>query len=1018
MVPIRLQLRNFLSYGDNPPQEIDLQGVHMAALVGNNGAGKSALLDAITWALFGEARSNRNEQLLRQGANEMSVTFEFEVEGQIYRVRRRFSRRNKSHTATLEQQVDGKKWRSIVTESKVRLVGEEIQRLLRMDYDTFVNTVFMPQGRSGEFMSLDPSERRDLLAQLLGLEAYEELAEKAREQFKTLSGQISEGEKQLRDIEIELSQRPQIVLEFERKQQEREHMAQMLAQIDEEIAHVQKKRENLLAVKAQLEQLKSQKQTIQRQIETDRKDLSDFERQRQQWQKVLSQEAQIVEEWRKFLQVQQTEEILSEKLKRLRELEQKRHQLEQIILRAKAELENKLRTNERDAANIEQRLAELKRLIARRSEVERQLEELRKAREMLRDWEWKQRQWQNLQQERMVLEQEIASERAEWAQREGQLLQEQKQLEAKTALKPQIEQRLRQLEEAREKLSEWQRQLDSARKKREQISGELNMLNTRWEQLRKAREETEEKLHLLEGHSGEPRCPLCETVLTPQKVASLKRKLTNELKQREAEISETEQEMKNLKDALGQVDNFISQAEKALQKLPEIEQQFGEFNRRLSEIAEAERNLEMLRGEWDLLRQQKAEAEERWQRKRSALDERERAIGYDTAAHQQCQRKVEALTRFEAELEQIQRAEEELALHQERLERLKTEIAELSRKLSTNDFAHDERSQLEQVNESISNLGYDEKQHQQLRAWLQKNQHIPQWWQQLQIAREEAPKIQARIEQKKQQIGENEKRLSEIEAQEREQQAQLAQLPEIEEQLNELLGRRKARENELQRLNEEVGALRYKLEELSRKEQEKSQLEQRLAQMREEKMDYELLAEAFGRNGIPKMILRHAVPWLEDEASRLLARLTQGRMRLRFALETQTQQGTQREDLKIFVSDELGDRPYELYSGGEKFRIDFAVRVALARLLAHRAGAPLRTLIIDEGFGSQDREGLEAIVDAIQTVSKEFDRVLIVTHLDELRDYFPALIEVTKGSNGSQCRLIIQDQQEVFDAQS
>jgi exonuclease SbcC len=130
-------------------------------------------------------------------------------------------------------------------------------------------------------------------------------------------------------------------------------------------------------------------------------------------------------------------------------------------------------------------------------------------------------------------------------------LQEQKQLEAKTALKPQIEQRLRQLEEAREKLSEWQRQLDSARKKREQISGELNMLNTRWEQLRKAREETEEKLHLLEGHSGEPRCPLCETVLTPQKVASLKRKLTNELKQREAEISETEQEMKNLKDALG-----------------------------------------------------------------------------------------------------------------------------------------------------------------------------------------------------------------------------------------------------------------------------------------------------------------------------------------------------------------------------------------------------------------------------------------------------------------------------------
>jgi exonuclease SbcC len=1017
MVPVRLQLRNFLSYGDNPPQEIDLQGVHMAALVGNNGAGKSALLDAITWALFGKARSG-NDQLLRQGANEMSVTFEFEVEGQLYRVRRRFSRKSRTHIVVLEQQLDGKRWRPIVTESKVRAVDEEIQRLLGMDYDTFVNTVFMPQGRSGEFMNLDPSERRDLLAQLLGLEDYEKLAEKARERAKTLSGQISEGEKHLKDIESELSQKPQIVAEFEKKQRERDHAEQVLRQMDEEIAHVQRTRENLLAVKARLELLRSEKQTIQKQIESDQKDLNELEVQLQRWQKVLAQEAQIVEAWKKFQQVQQAEQALSEKAKQLMELEQQKHRLEQMILKARAELESRLKANERDAANIEQRLADLKKVIARRNEVERQLEELLKARKALRDWEEKQKQWQDLQQERAILEQTIASEKAEWAQKEGQLSQERKQLEAIIGRTHQIEQELRQLEEVRKRFSELQSQLDSARKKREQLSGQLTMLNTRLEQLRKARKETEEKLRLLEEHSGEPKCPLCETVLTPQKVASLKRRLGSELKQKDEEIFEAEQEIKAREEELKRIDEFIFQAGKALQKLPEIERRFGEANQRLAEVVEAERKLEALKVELELLRQQKTEAEERWQKQRSELDERERAIGYDPDAHRQCQRKVETLLRFEAELEQIRQAEEELSRQQERLERLKAEIAELNRKLSTNDFAHDERSQLDQVNESIRKLGYDSERHQEIRAWLQKNQHIPQWWQQLQIAREEAPKIQARIEQKKQQIGENEKRLSEIEAQEREKQAQLAQLPEIEERLSELLGRRKARENELQRLNEEVGALRYKLEELSRKEQEKVQLEERLAQMREEKIDYELLAEAFGRNGIPKMILRHAVPWLEDEASRLLARLTGGRMRLRFALELQTQRGTQKEDLKIFVSDELGERPYELYSGGEKFRIDFAVRVALARLLAHRAGAPLRTLVIDEGFGSQDKEGLEAIVDTIQTVSKEFARVLIVTHLDELRDYFPALIEVTKGSNGSQCRLIIRDRQEPFDLQA
>jgi len=464
MVPVRLQLRNFLSYGDNPPQEIDLQGVHMAALVGNNGAGKSALLDAITWALFGKARSG-NDQLLRQGANEMSVTFEFEVEGQLYRVRRRFSRKSRTHTVVLEQQLDGKRWRPIVTESKVRAVDEEIQRLLGMDYDTFVNTVFMPQGRSGEFMNLDPSERRDLLAQLLGLEDYEKLAEKARERAKTLSGQISEGEKYLKDIESELSQKPQIVAEFEKKQRERDHAEQVLRQMDEEIAHVQSTRENLLAVKARLELLRSEKQTIQKQIESDQKDLSELEIQLQRWQKVLAQEAQIVEAWKKFQQVQQAEQALSEKAKQLMELEQQKHRLEQMILKARAELESRLKANERDAANIEQRLADLKKVIARRIEVERQFEELLKARKALRDWEEKQKQWRDLQQERAILEQTIASEKAEWAQKEGQLSQERKQLEAIIGRTPQIEQELRQLEEVRKRFSELQSQLDSARKK-------------------------------------------------------------------------------------------------------------------------------------------------------------------------------------------------------------------------------------------------------------------------------------------------------------------------------------------------------------------------------------------------------------------------------------------------------------------------------------------------------------------------------------------------------------------------
>ena len=101
------------------------------------------------------------------------------------------------------------------------------------------------------------------------------------------------------------------------------------------------------------------------------------------------------------------------------------------------------------------------------------------------------------------------------------------------------------------------------------------------------------------------------------------------------------------------------------------------------------------------------------------------------------------------------------------------------------------------------------------------------------------------------------------------------------------------------------------------------------------------------------------------------------------------------------ISDELGTRPYELYSGGEAFRINFAIRIALSRLLARRAGAQLRSLFIDEGFGTQDARGREQLVAAINSIQDDFDRILVITHIDELKDAFPARIEVTKTPQGS-----------------
>jgi len=113
-----------------------------------------------------------------------------------------------------------------------------------------------------------------------------------------------------------------------------------------------------------------------------------------------------------------------------------------------------------------------------------------------------------------------------------------------------------------------------------------------------------------------------------------------------------------------------------------------------------------------------------------------------------------------------------------------------------------------------------------------------------------------------------------------------------------------------------------------------------------------------------------------------------------------------RETLEIQISDSAGMRDYEMFSGGEAFRVNFAIRLALSEVLAQRAGARLQTLVIDEGFGSQDAEGRQRLLEAINLVRQDFAKILVITHIDELKDAFPNRIEVEKTEMGSMVRVI------------
>lgn len=166
------------------------------------------------------------------------------------------------------------------------------------------------------------------------------------------------------------------------------------------------------------------------------------------------------------------------------------------------------------------------------------------------------------------------------------------------------------------------------------------------------------------------------------------------------------------------------------------------------------------------------------------------------------------------------------------------------------------------------------------------------------------------------------------------------------------------------------------------------------------------LVEAFGKDGIPALIIDAAIPEVEDIANDILTRLGTG---LEVKLETQKAlKSSDRiaETLDVKIIEDGFDRFYETYSGGEAYRVNVALRVALSKLLARRAGAHIETLILDEPEGL-DEEGRAKLVELLQILSETFSTILLISHHEDLREVFPARIECSKGPDGSTAEVVL-----------
>jgi len=210
----------------------------------------------------------------------------------------------------------------------------------------------------------------------------------------------------------------------------------------------------------------------------------------------------------------------------------------------------------------------------------------------------------------------------------------------------------------------------------------------------------------------------------------------------------------------------------------------------------------------------------------------------------------------------------------------------------------------------------------------------------------------------------------------------------------------------LQSLGQQHGALK---ERLRLAEQAVTEVEQLAVRVREGERRLNLLkilAQAFGKSGIPALLIEQAVPDLEAVANDVLSVLSDGRMSLALRSQRETKAKTIQETLDIVIADERGERAYENFSGGEAMRVDLALRIALSVLLASRAGARCEMLVLDETCAPLDAQGRALFVDCLERISDRFATVLVVTHVDELKELFPYRYEVSKNGKGSMVNLV------------
>ncbi len=976
MRPLKLEVKGFTVY--KKPQVIDFSKLNFFVIQGRTGAGKTSLIDAITFALYGKVPRYGNQDakklILSRGEKELKVSLEFSVRGKKYRVDRYY---RVSPEDTIVRVYEGEKRLNL----KAREVEKWVQKISGIDYKTFTKVILLPQGEFDRFLK-ESSERKNILINLLGLEELEKIRELAGETYRSLEGRREALKQEWQTLKnVNENTKEELRSSLEKLKEKIEALSEELKTLEEELRKSQEKEE----LKKEIEKLEREI----KELEAEKEEIEGLKRKLELSRKVAP-----------FVPVAKR---LKEIEERLRELKLKQQKLSKELITLKEELKS-----------VEEKREELKLKAEKTEELRKRKEEISLILEKLKEVEELIREVRELTDRKPLLERELKEARTKVEDLEARIKKGQK-------LIADTEEKLKKLEElfseeeylsltSKKALLEELRKLEKRIKERlsqlRSLEDKLRLVSKEHERVLKELKDAERELQEKEIHyyaymlssllSEGDTCPVCGGEYRGRQHVLVDVENIGELRARKELLEKKERELERERDLLSQrVNTLKEEIQNLKQDYERIKKEIPpNFLERLAELEKLRREKQKLES---TLHKYRDTLQKRYEEREKALEhyhEVKRSLELITEQIREKTARIkefkefygaEDLESFKKSLtEELRLIEEEIRATERERERLEEYYRNLTGKKSKLE------GELSSLSESIEHLEEERKESLKNLGKLYG------------IAKSPEEVLELYLGEKEKEIEEVikgwEERYKLLEEKRKELSEKLRELSGVKE-LSEVAPLYEKLKREKEELLRKAGELEREIQHIEEKLKRREEIEKELKELEEKLYVYNVIRTDFRSDRFVKYLSDIMLRKIIDRASEYLEKFT-GTYTFELAKTT----GSRDKDLVVLDRSTGQARPVSSLSGGETFLASLSLAFSVSDILSGNAN--LESLFIDEGFGSLDQEMRERVSEILETIKTNVNKMVgIISHIPDLAERFEQRIVVEKFGDSSEVRV-------------